>query len=251
MKWVKHFTATWDDEKIARLVKSGGVEGLAAYGLWWRIVEIVAGKMDANSQVCSITYDVTRWSSLLSLRGSHVRHWLEKLAVTTLLTVEWSGTEVTVTIPNLLKYRDEYSAKSRHSPKQEVEVEQKKKEIEKPAPRPVSLEEKPEISATPKNGSAPKERSSRFKESELPGKWRDWCVEQLNWDQEHVAKTYQRFSCYWLAQGGQRARKLDWYQAWQYWCHQEPVLQQNGSFRKAPTRQEMNELAFERAKREN
>lgn len=125
MKWVKHMTSTWDDEKVARLVRGGGVEGLAAYGLWWRVLEIVAGQMDAKSDSCSVTYDVSRWSLLLSLRGSHVRHWLDKLALTTLLTTEWDGSEITVTIPKLLKYRDEYAKKSRQTPSQEVDTEQK------------------------------------------------------------------------------------------------------------------------------
>ena len=133
MRWVKHMTAAWDDERIAKLVGKGGIEGLAAYGVWWRLIEIIASRVDGKSTQCSVTYDVTRWSLLLSLRGSHVRHWLEKLALTGILTAEWVGTEITVTIPKLLKYRDEYSKKSVHSPAQEKEKEKKKStDIDKP-----------------------------------------------------------------------------------------------------------------------
>jgi hypothetical protein len=32
------------------------------------------------------------------------------------VTVEWSGSDITVTIPNLLKYRDEWSRKSKVTP---------------------------------------------------------------------------------------------------------------------------------------
>lgn len=130
MRWVKHMTAAWDDERIAKLVGKGGVEGLAAYGIWWRLIEIIAARVDGKSIQCSVTYDVTRWSLLLSLRGSHVRHWLEKLALTGVLTAEWVGTEITVTIPKLLKYRDEYSKKSVQGPVQEKEREQKESTTE-------------------------------------------------------------------------------------------------------------------------
>jgi hypothetical protein len=126
MRWVKHMTAAWDDERIAKLVGKGGVEGLAAYGIWWRLIEIIASRVDGKSTQCSVTYDVTRWSLLLSLRGSHVRHWIEKLALTGVLTAEWVGTEITVTIPKLLKYRDEYSKKSGQCQVQDTEEEQKK-----------------------------------------------------------------------------------------------------------------------------
>jgi hypothetical protein len=111
---------TWDDERIARLVRDGGPEGLACYGLWWRVLEIVARQVGPKSQKCTVKYDVTRWSLLLSLRGSHVRNWLVRLSltglVTTLVTENSGTTDIEVTIPNLLKYRDEYTKKSGHSP---------------------------------------------------------------------------------------------------------------------------------------
>lgn len=101
-------TATRHDEKVARLISE---HGHAGYGLWWMVLEIVAATIDGDSQP-SVTYPVTTWSHLLSLRGSHVRQAMVKLELTHLVTVEWSGSDVTVTIPNLLKYRDEYSRKS-------------------------------------------------------------------------------------------------------------------------------------------
>jgi hypothetical protein len=112
MRWVKHLTATRQDEKISRLIAA---HGLAGYGLWWAVVEIVAAHVE-KSRKPSVTYPVSTWSHLLSLRGSHVRQAILKLEVTGLVTAEWAGTDLTVTIPNLLKYRDEYSKKSGHSP---------------------------------------------------------------------------------------------------------------------------------------
>jgi hypothetical protein len=123
MKWLKHMTASWDDEKLAALVGEGGDLGLARYGLYWRINEIIARQMEGKTPSCSVRYPVTRWSLLLSLRGSLVFSKLSRLAVTGLVTVERDGSDIIVTNCNLLKYRDEYSKKSGHSPVQEGDTE--------------------------------------------------------------------------------------------------------------------------------
>jgi hypothetical protein len=120
MKWIKHMTETVDDEKIARLVSPGGIEGLARYGLYWRVNEIIARQMGNSDNNCSVCYPVSTWSRLLFTRGSLVFSALSRLAVTgerpgsdSLVTVEREGDEIRVTNRNLLKYRDEYSKKSR------------------------------------------------------------------------------------------------------------------------------------------
>lgn len=112
MRWVKHLTSSRQDEKLARLIAA---HGLAAYGLWWAVVEVVAERVERDSQP-TVTYPVSVWSHRLSLRGSHIRSAMAKLVVSGLVTTEWNRSELTVTIPNLLKYRDEYSRKSGHAP---------------------------------------------------------------------------------------------------------------------------------------
>lgn len=106
-------TATRRDEKIARLIAKGG---LASYGLFWAVLEIVAEQMDGPDPACSVCYPVSVWSQLLLIRGSHVFSTLSTLAVTGVLTVERDGVDIRVTNRKLLKYRDEYSRKSGHSP---------------------------------------------------------------------------------------------------------------------------------------
>lgn len=112
MRWVKHMTASHDDEKIAELISKFGHAG---YGTWWLVVEIVAARLETGGDP-SVTYSVNKWSHLLSLRGSHVFKTLMTLVVTHLVTLERTGDDIKVTIPNLLKYRDEYSRKSGHYP---------------------------------------------------------------------------------------------------------------------------------------
>jgi hypothetical protein len=112
VRWFTHLTALRRDEGVARLISRYGFE---AYGHLQAVMEEVAGRMDATSH-CSVTYPVSEWSRILSVRGSHMRHRLSKLRVTGWVTVSWKGSEATVTIPKLLKWRDEYTRKSRQTP---------------------------------------------------------------------------------------------------------------------------------------
>lgn len=116
MKWLKHMTASWDDERLADLIGSGGKDGLALYGAYWRVCEIVASQMEGKAPSCSVQYTVTRWSLLMSVRGSLLCHYLGQLGAKGLVTVDRTGNDIRVTIPNLLKYRDEYARKSGQSP---------------------------------------------------------------------------------------------------------------------------------------
>ncbi len=143
MKWFKHMTASSDDEKIADLINGGGVEGLAMYGAYWRIAEIIAAQMEGKTPTCSVSYPVWKWTQLLFTRKSHLCSVLTRLKKTGLLVVEGDPTcdsHVVCKMPNLLKYRDEYSKKSGHTPDniptrtevegegdKEPELEQKKK----------------------------------------------------------------------------------------------------------------------------
>ena len=115
MKWFKHMTASWDDEKLASVVGKGGDSGLALYGAYWRIAEIVAAQMEGPHPSCAVSYPVWRWSQLLFVRKSYLCSILLRLKKEALLVVEGdpnSDQSIIVKMPNLLKYRDEYSKKS-------------------------------------------------------------------------------------------------------------------------------------------
>lgn len=119
MKWFKHMTASADDEKLAALVGQGGVDGLALYGAYWRMAEIVAKQMEGKTPSCAVTYPVWRWTQLMFTRKSHLGSVLSQLKKVGLLSVEGDlalDSSITVRMPNLLKYRDEYSKKSGHTP---------------------------------------------------------------------------------------------------------------------------------------
>ncbi len=134
MRWLKHMTATRQDEKIAAYLDSCKAKDRhEAYGIYWAILEIVASGMEKESMLCSATYSLTSWSHLLYSHHHTVGKYIGKLQVTGLVTVTKDEDKITVEVPNLLKYRDEYSKKSGHStdnvrPKIEKEIQ---KQIQK------------------------------------------------------------------------------------------------------------------------
>ena len=125
MRWLKHMAATRKDEKIARLISK---QGMAGYGLYWSVVEIIAAALDPKTHPePSLSYPLSKWAAELQIHPPNVRRQLAAIAAEGLLTMSCSpaGDQltassnqavITLTIPNLLKYRDEYSQRSGHSP---------------------------------------------------------------------------------------------------------------------------------------
>ena len=127
--------ATTRDEKVAAFI---GETGLQGYGFYWRLLEIVAESMPPGDESCTVTYSLSTWSRLLYCHHHQVSKYLGKLRGNGLVTMQKRGSEIRVTIPNLAKYRDEYSQKSRQAPdthrtmsasESESESEKEKKEI--------------------------------------------------------------------------------------------------------------------------
>lgn len=108
MRWFKHMTGTWQDEKIAELVAEHGFEG---YGFYWRTLEIIAANSDENSRYsCQLSAKV--WSKLYGISAKRCQKLLEVLAKLRLVRLKISEKIIDISIPNIGKYRDEYSRKS-------------------------------------------------------------------------------------------------------------------------------------------
>lgn len=160
-------TASWDDEKLAALVGDGGDSGLALYGAYWRIAEIVAAQMDGPEPSCAVSYPVTRWAQKLFVRKSYATSILLRLQKEKLLVIEGdpkTDESVIVRMANLKKYRDEYSKKSGHAPdnvppRTEGEAEGDKEAEVKPSLAPLAVppqssEEVPPVPTKPKTQKA-------------------------------------------------------------------------------------------------
>jgi len=116
--------------------------GITAYGFYWLLTEVIAESMDKTDR-CELTHSVSQWARLLFCHHHAVKKYFAALSkpvyptVTqelpgsyptsnSLVTLEYDGSNVTVKIPNLLKYRDEYSKRSGQTPEQlptKIEIE--------------------------------------------------------------------------------------------------------------------------------
>lgn len=159
MRWFKHMTNSSHDEKLSQLIDEGGLE---AYGFWWRLLEIVAELMD-NTEKCEATYSLPQWSRLFYCHHHTINKYFRflkeiGLADVQIITQELppqlpndypdvtrgsnrgvtrkygnsnSNSKIIVTIPNLLKYRDEYSKKSGQTQNKNPDKRRSKKQIQK------------------------------------------------------------------------------------------------------------------------
>lgn len=157
MKWFKHMSQSHTDEKLALIVSECGLEG---YGFWWMLMEVVAAQCVDDK--CSATYTLPHWSRLLYCHHHKVVKYLLALAglpkdyplltppvtppvtpgLLGVVTVGYSEGKIRVTIPNLLKYRDEYSRKSRQHPA--IVPPKKENKKEKQNNKPIALYSIPE-----------------------------------------------------------------------------------------------------------
>lgn len=119
MRWFKHLSTSHEDESLAVVLAEGGLE---AYGFWWMMLEIIAKKVDEGDS-CSVTFPLQTWCNLFGLREQKFNRLLRLFENTEsfskknpLLFVERNGKLITVSCPNLSKYRDEYSRKKGKNP---------------------------------------------------------------------------------------------------------------------------------------
>ena len=105
MKWFKHETDAKDSEKLKAIIAEFGFEG---YGRWFRIMEIVAEKMD-DSNRCHYEQSEWEWCSNLKAKRKQLTCFLKATEKQMLCKVVRSGEQLRINIPNLLKKRDNYS----------------------------------------------------------------------------------------------------------------------------------------------
>jgi Domain of unknown function (DUF4373) len=111
MRWMKHLALASEDEKISVLIEQYGPEG---YGMYWLLLETVAASMQPKSEACELTYSELRWSQKLRSSVRKTRSVVRSMHDLRLISAQSTGNRLRIVVPNLLKYRDEYSEKSRH-----------------------------------------------------------------------------------------------------------------------------------------
>ena len=109
MKWFKHETDAIHSEKLNPLIDEFGFEG---YGRFWRIMEIVAERMDGSDR-CHAELPEKTWLKLLSIRRPLFHRYLtvvESLFDNWRITTDNQTLLTRIEIPNLLEKRDNYTS---------------------------------------------------------------------------------------------------------------------------------------------
>lgn len=102
-------TDSWNDEKISSVVAENGLE---IYGFWWRVLEIIAKQMDESDRTYCV-YSDKSWSNFCGITVKKFQKFQKILKEKKLIFVEIVEKDTLINVPNLLKYRDEYSAKKK------------------------------------------------------------------------------------------------------------------------------------------
>lgn len=115
MRWFKHLSASHDDEKLASILFREN--GLELYGFYWLITEIIARQMDTSNQTY-LEYSNRKWASFAGVSPKKFQKFAETLSKVRLFSVKFSGKNIKIDCPTLLKIRDEYSRKKYNSDNQ-------------------------------------------------------------------------------------------------------------------------------------
>lgn len=108
MRWIKHVTNSIDDPKLARVRAEFGNEG---YALYWIIVEVIARHFTKKTPYESITFPRKIWQNYCGISPKKLRNFVEFAQNEGLLWARYDGDKVTIGVPNLLKYGDDYVKK--------------------------------------------------------------------------------------------------------------------------------------------
>ena len=109
-------TTAHNDERLIEICEQYGLE---AYGFWWMLCEIVAEQMDGSDR-CAVAYPLKSWASKFRISPRKTADFFMVFSDNLLVFSEYDRSncveKIKISIPKLLKYRDEYSKKSGHTP---------------------------------------------------------------------------------------------------------------------------------------
>jgi hypothetical protein len=98
-------TCAHDDEKMQKLID---LHGMAGYGAYWLIAEVIASQIRKESMSTSLRLSYRSWGHRLHVDPRTASKWVRSLGEVGLATIDHDANGASVDIPNLLKYGDEY-----------------------------------------------------------------------------------------------------------------------------------------------
>ena len=104
MRWFRHLADAHRDDDLIRVMDR---HGLAGYARYFIILEVIARQMSAGD-AHEATFPWRHWEFVLRGRRKQIRELLRDLVVVNLSYTEVDG-DLTISAPNLMKYRDQYT----------------------------------------------------------------------------------------------------------------------------------------------
>ncbi len=123
MKWIKHDTNSSHNEKLALLESSCGLEG---YGFYWKVMEIIAGKVEevGDDSAFSVAFPIKTWCKFVGTPPKNFQKLIENCQVFGLFSVscrEVGGKKVVeIASSEIADMADEYTARKASRKKGEV-----------------------------------------------------------------------------------------------------------------------------------
>ena len=125
-------------------------------------------------------------------------------------------------------YHNGKSAKSRALGKDRVEKHRNGESVTKPL-----LEKRREEKITTINSSVAKApKAQRLSISDLPTEWLEFC--KLNRPDLQPQAVFDQFRDYWIAQGGSKGTKLDWFATWRNWVRNQKSIAGSATSKELP-----------------
>jgi hypothetical protein len=119
MRWVKHLTMAHADKAMAVVLEEFGAE---AYGVFWLMIEDIAAPMEKGKFDPSAIHSIVKWSQICHCSARVLRSIAKRLEEKRLIVVESVENRWQITVPNILKYKDEYAKKSGHNQEQDRDI---------------------------------------------------------------------------------------------------------------------------------
>ena len=112
MKWFKHHCDWSRDENVANYLFETGPRHLEAYGFLCRLTELIAERVRPEDPTPSIRLPLAQWARHLDTHHNRAKKYFDILDLTGVVSVEYLEDKVEVTMPDVLKWADDYFRKS-------------------------------------------------------------------------------------------------------------------------------------------